>query len=56
MCDPSMNEAVGDLDRSMHGSLWVQVAHSSFIEGSHTTKNTAFGVGAFTTPNFLLML
>ncbi len=24
-----------------HRSLWVQVAHSSFIEGSHTTKNTA---------------
>jgi hypothetical protein len=32
---------VSDLDRSMHMSLWVWVAHSSFIEGSHTTKNTA---------------
>ncbi len=25
----------------MHRSLWVQVAHSSFIKGSHMTKNTA---------------
>ncbi len=32
---------MSDLDRSMHGSLWVLVAHTSFIEGSHTTKNTA---------------
>ncbi len=32
---------MSDLDRSMHISLWVQVAHSSFIEGSHMTKNTA---------------
>ncbi len=31
--------AVSDL--GMHRSLWVLVAHSSFIEGSHTTKNTA---------------
>jgi hypothetical protein len=30
---------VSNLDRSMHRSLWVLVAHSSFIEGSHTTKN-----------------
>ncbi len=36
--------AVGDLDRSMHRSLWVMVAHSSFIEGSCMTKNTASGV------------
>ncbi len=28
------------LDRSMHRSLWVEVAHSMFIEGLHTTKNT----------------
>ncbi len=32
-----------DLDRSMHRSLYVYVAHSSFIEGSHTTKNTTSG-------------
>jgi hypothetical protein len=32
---------VSDLDRAMHRSLWVLVAHISFIEGSHTTKNTA---------------
>jgi hypothetical protein len=25
----------------MHRSLWVKVAHSSFIEGSYKTKNTA---------------
>ncbi len=31
---------MSDLGRSMHRSLWAQVAHSSFIEGSHTTKNT----------------
>ncbi len=28
----------------MHGSLWVYVAHSSFIEGSYMTKNTASGL------------
>ncbi len=38
---PSYEWAVSDKDRSMHISLWVQVAHSSFIEGSHTTKNAA---------------
>jgi hypothetical protein len=27
----------------MHISLWVYVTHSSFIEGSHMTKNTASG-------------
>ncbi len=32
---------MSDLDRSMHRSLWFQVAHSSFIEGSHMTKNMA---------------
>jgi hypothetical protein len=32
---------VSDLNRSMHRSLWVEVAHSSFIEGSRMTKNTA---------------
>jgi len=35
---PFYERAVSDLDRSMHRSLWVYVAHSSFIEGSHTTK------------------
>ncbi len=40
---PFYERAVSDLDRSMHRSLWVQVAHSSFIEGSLTTKNTASG-------------
>ncbi len=34
-------QAVSNLDRSMHISLWVLVAHTSFIEGSITTKNTA---------------
>ncbi len=38
---PSYEQAVSDLDRPMHILLWVQVAHSSFIEGSHMTKNTA---------------
>ncbi len=35
---------MSDLDplRSMHRP--VKVAHSLFIEGSHTTKNTASGV------------
>ncbi len=28
---------------SMHRSLWIQVAHSSFIDRLHTTKNTASG-------------
>ncbi len=40
---PSYELAVNNLDRSMHISLWVQVTHSSFIEGLHTTKNTASG-------------
>ncbi len=38
---PFYERAASDLDRYMHISLWVQVTHSSFIEGSHTTKNTA---------------
>ncbi len=38
---PSYEWAVSDLDRPMNISLWVQVAHSSFIELSQTTKNTA---------------
>jgi hypothetical protein len=38
---PLYERAVRDIDRSMHISLWVLVAHSSFIEGSQTTKNTA---------------
>ncbi len=37
---PFYEQAVSDLDRSTHRSLWVQVAHNSFIEGSHMTKNT----------------
>ncbi len=32
---------MSDLDRFMHISLWVYIAHSSFIKGSLTTKNTA---------------
>ncbi len=40
---PFDERAVSDLDRSMHRSLWALVTHSSFIEGSHTTKNTASG-------------
>ncbi len=35
---------MSNLDRSMHRSLWVEVAHSSFLEGSHMTKNTASGM------------
>ncbi len=34
---------MSDLDGSMNRSLWVYVTHSSFIEGSHMTKNTASG-------------
>jgi hypothetical protein len=40
---PFKEQAVSNLDRSMHRSLWVYVAHSSFIEGLHTTKNAASG-------------
>ncbi len=40
---PFYERAVSDLDRSIHRSLWVQVAHRSFIEGSPMTKNTAPG-------------
>ncbi len=39
----SYEQPVSDLDRSMHRSLWVWVTHSSFIEGSHTTKNMTSG-------------
>jgi len=38
---PFYEQAVSDLDRSMHRSLWVLVTQSSFMEGSHTNKNTA---------------
>jgi hypothetical protein len=38
---PSYEQVVSDLDRSMHIFLRVQVAQSSFIEGSHMTKNMA---------------
>ncbi len=38
---PSYEWAVSDLDMSMNIFLWVLVAHSSFTEGSHMTKNTA---------------
>jgi hypothetical protein len=38
---PFYEQAVSNLDKSMHRSLWVWVTHSSFIEGSHMTKNTA---------------
>ncbi len=40
---PFYERAVSNLDRSMHISLWAYVAHSSFIEGLHTTKNIASG-------------
>ncbi len=36
---PFYEWAVSNLDRSMRRSLWVLITHSSFIEGSHTTKN-----------------
>ncbi len=39
---PIYERAVSNLDRSMHRSLWVYVAHSLFIEGSHTTENTVY--------------
>ncbi len=35
---------MSDLDRSMHGYLWVEVAHSLFIDRSHMTKNRASGI------------
>ena len=38
---PFYERAVSNLDRSMHRSLWVYVAHSLFIEGLHMTKNMA---------------
>jgi len=40
---PFYERAASNPDRPMHRSLWVQVAHSSFIEGSHMTKNKASG-------------
>ncbi len=40
---PFYEQGVSNLDRSMHISLWVKVTHSSFIEGSHMTKYSAFG-------------
>ncbi len=46
---PSCKRAVRDLGRFMHIYLQVQVAHSSFIEGSHTTKNTASVLGKSST-------
>ena len=40
---PFYEQAVNNVDRSMHRSLLVLVAHSSFIEGLHATKNMASG-------------
>jgi hypothetical protein len=40
---PFYERAVSNLERSMHISLWVYVAHSSFIEGSFIIKNMASG-------------
>ncbi len=40
---PFYERGVSDLDCSMHRSVWAPVAHSSFTEGSHMTKNTAAG-------------
>ncbi len=39
---PFYEQAVSNLDRSLHRSLLVLVAHSLFIEGAHTTKSTAY--------------
>jgi len=36
---------VSDLEKSMLRSLWVLITHSSFMEGSHMTKNMASGFG-----------
>ncbi len=36
---PFSERAVSDPDRPMHRSLWVLVAHSLVIEGSHMTKS-----------------
>jgi hypothetical protein len=41
---PFCEQALSNLDRPMHRSLWTWVAHSSFIEGSHMTNNTASGL------------
>ncbi len=38
---PFYERVVSNLDRSMHITLLIQVAHSSFIEGSLTTENMA---------------
>jgi hypothetical protein len=38
---PFYEWAVSDMDRSMHRSLLVLVAHNLFVEGSHIPKNTA---------------
>ncbi len=38
---PSYEQTVSDLDRSMHISVCAKVTHSSFIGGWHTTKNMA---------------
>jgi hypothetical protein len=38
---PFYERAMSDLNRSIHRSFGVQAANSSFIEGSHMTKNMA---------------
>jgi hypothetical protein len=40
----------------MHISLWAQVAHSSFIEGSHMTENMASGLALSRWLNFIFVL
>ncbi len=51
---PFYERAVSNLDRSVHRSLWVSVAHSSFIEGSHMTKKNGLRF-PFITLHFLLI-
>jgi hypothetical protein len=41
---PFYEQAVSNLEWSMRTSLWVYVAHSSYIEGTLMTKNTTFGL------------
>ncbi len=56
---PIYERVVSDLDRSMHRSLWALVAHSSFIEGSQMTKNTASvaaGMGGNSKKNYFPLL
>ncbi len=51
---PFYEQAVSDLNKSMHRSLWIQVTYSSFIEGLHTASSLFIVAHGSSVQNILL--